>query len=95
MDSGGTAVIPQGATVSPELANPEDQKARELTKYHVANPDQIERMARCRAATEDLIMAIVRNCPANADRSAAIRKARECLMTANAAIVLPAGVTDF
>ncbi len=74
-------------SVTPEMALME--KAAELTRYHAADTDQIEKMARVRNATAALIEAIVINCPPCADRSAAIRKVREALMTSNAAIVLP------
>jgi hypothetical protein len=65
------------------------EASNEFTRYHPASDEQIERMTSVRAATADLIIAIMGSCPPCADRSAAIRKAREALMTANAAIVLP------
>lgn len=57
--------------------------------YHSANSKQIEAMAAIRSKAfelAELIEYLVPSCP---DRSAAIRKIREAIMTANAAIVIP------
>lgn len=72
---------------SPELSIRE--KAHLIVTYHQPNQDGIEKITRIRQATEDLIVAILENCPNSADKSAAIRKAREAMMTANASIVVP------
>lgn len=66
-----------------------EEKVAEYTKYHAADPEQIERMRIVREATANLMEKIVKNCKPNADRSAALRQARSALMWANAAIVLP------
>jgi len=65
------------------------EKAHLIVTYHQPNQEGIEKITRIRQATEDLIAAIMENCPASADRSAAVRKAREAMMTANASIVVP------
>lgn len=41
-----------------------------------------------RAAARDLVEVILTNCPPCADRTAAVRKVREAVMTANASIAL-------
>jgi hypothetical protein len=60
----------------------------EVVRHHAPNPDQLEAITHIRQSTADLISAIVRYAPKCADQAAAIRKAREAMMSANAAIVL-------
>lgn len=54
--------------------------------YHSPTPDQIPKYQEIREAGKKLAEAIVKNTPASADQSAAIRLVREAVMTANAAI---------
>jgi hypothetical protein len=56
--------------------------------YHSPNADQVARMQQIREKALVLARAIQHLVPAGADSSAAIRKLRECVMTANAGIVL-------
>lgn len=49
----------------------------------------VERCTNLRQAASKLFAALLLNCPAGADRSAAVRKIREGLMTANASILMP------
>jgi hypothetical protein len=56
--------------------------------YHAPTGDQPERYVKVRAAAEMFAQVIVACCPASADTTAAIRKVREAVMTANAAIAL-------
>ncbi len=65
------------------------EMVEEMVGYHQPTPQQVDKITNIRIATETLIIAIAQNCPECADRSAAIRKAREAMMTANAAIVVP------
>jgi hypothetical protein len=60
----------------------------EAFTYHAPSEDQIESMKQIRNIAMDLAHTIVRECPESADRSAALRKLREVVMTANASIVL-------
>lgn len=46
----------------------------------------VQRYAKVRQAGKDLAITILENTPPSADQSAAIRKVREAVMTANAAI---------
>ncbi len=55
-------------------------------KYHAPNETQIGQYALIRDAGKNLALRIYDNCPSSADRTAAIRKVREAVMTANAAI---------
>jgi len=54
--------------------------------YHDASPHQVTQYNSIRAAARALAEAILINAPPSADRSDAIRKVREAVMTANAAI---------
>lgn len=54
--------------------------------YHAPNAEQIDRYNAVRNTARSLAFVIFAECPDNADRSAAIRKLREAVMTANASI---------
>jgi len=54
--------------------------------YHTPSSDQIPRYDTIRRTARILARVILDNCPPSADRSAAIRQLRECVMTANASI---------
>lgn len=56
--------------------------------YHAPSPDQIPRYQAIRDAAKGLAAIILQNTPASADQTAALRKLRESVMTANAAIAL-------
>lgn len=56
--------------------------------YHAPNATQLPRYQELRNAGKALALAIARCCPPGADRSAALRKVREAVMTGNAAIAL-------
>jgi hypothetical protein len=70
--------------------NKMDDKAKvsEIFSYHAPTERQIESMKVIRGAALYLAEAIITECPASADRTTAIRKIREAVMTANASIVL-------
>ena len=54
--------------------------------YHAPTAEQQVAYGRIRAAGKAFAEAIVANTPASADQTAAIRLAREAVMTANAAV---------
>jgi hypothetical protein len=54
--------------------------------YHAPKGDQVERYQKIRDAGKALAEVILDCTPKSADQSAAIRKVREAIMTANAAI---------
>ena len=64
------------------------EMAQEITSYHKPDDSQIIAISNVRVAAMNMIIAIVENCPSSPDRSAAIRKVREAMMTANASIVV-------
>lgn len=54
--------------------------------YHAPEGEDPKKYEAIRAAGKALAEVIVRNTPASADQAAAVRKVREAVMTANAAI---------
>lgn len=64
------------------------QPLSDVVSYHAPTPDQITSITSIRSATQGLLDTIVANCPPSPDRSAALRKVREAMMTANASIVV-------
>lgn len=57
-----------------------------LFTYHAPKGDQAERYQKIREAGKNLAQVIIDSTPACPDQTAAIRKVREAIMTANAAI---------
>lgn len=68
------------------LVQAEDMES--LFTFHPPQGDQPQRYTMIRAAAKKLAQVIMECCPPSADRSAAVRKVREAVMTANAAIAL-------
>lgn len=60
----------------------------EMFQYHAPTGDQPTRYSIIRQEAAALARVIVKNTPAGPDQTAAIRKLRECVMTANASIAL-------
>jgi hypothetical protein len=60
----------------------------QLFTYHQPNPTQVQSLGTIRETAKFLAQTILANTPRGADQTAAIRLLRECVMTANAAIVL-------
>lgn len=56
--------------------------------YHPPKGDQVERYNVLREAAKQFAIAIVENTPPGPDQTFAIRKVREAVMTANAAIAI-------
>ena len=75
-----------------ELMHPSNkvtlENVKSVVRYHRPTGDQARRHEALSAATEHFLVAILENCPDCADRSAAIRHARDAKMTASAAIAL-------
>jgi len=63
-----------------------DEQIENWFTYHSPKHEQLERYQMLRDKAKELAYDIIVCCPEGADRSAAIRKLRECVMTANAAI---------
>jgi hypothetical protein len=58
----------------------------ELFTYHKPSPEQEEQYKEIRSAAKALVRVIDRVCPPGPDRTTAVRKIRESVMTANASI---------
>jgi len=58
----------------------------ELFTYHKPTDDQAHQYLRIREAAKELVRVIDREVPGGPDRTVAVRKIREAVMTANAAI---------
>lgn len=63
-----------------------DQTLINWFTYHAPDPDAVEQYARIRAAGLAMARVVVASTPPSADQTAALRKIREAVMTANAAI---------
>lgn len=63
----------------------EEQLAEWFT-YHIPTPEQVGQYGRLREAALVFARVVLEETPASADQSAALRKVREAVMTANAAI---------
>ena len=59
-----------------------------IFSYHAPKNDQVERYAKLREAAKAFAQVVLDCTPGSADQSAAIRKIREAVMTANAAIAI-------
>jgi hypothetical protein len=60
----------------------------ELFSYHAPTPETLPKFAAINQAAKNFAEVVLQNCPASADRSAAIRLIRDARMTANAAVAL-------
>jgi hypothetical protein len=78
----------KGACTEPRLSASSLAALEHVFSYHAPTPDQVDAIAEIRQKAKELALAIKINAPGCADTSAAIRKVREAMMTANAAIVL-------
>lgn len=64
------------------------EEIEDVFSYHAPREGQPERYEAIRSKARELAEVVIANCPSSADRTAAIRKLRECVMTANASIAL-------
>jgi hypothetical protein len=74
--------------MSQKLKGEEHLLVEQLFTYRPPDAEQIEQLGNVRNAAKGLAHVIMENCPKSADRTAAIRKLREAVMTADASIVL-------
>lgn len=64
------------------------KELEEMFTYHAPNDAQIGKYQVIRNTAKSLAHVIIDNTPPCADQTVAIRKLRECVMTANAAIAI-------
>jgi hypothetical protein len=62
------------------------ERLAEWFQYHAPTDDQVKSYQRIRDEAQRFAEVIVDETPESADQTAALRKLRECVMTANAAI---------
>jgi hypothetical protein len=65
-----------------------------LFKYHTPRPDQLPRYEEIRRFGKAFAKIVVESCPPGPDTTTAVRKIREAVMTANAAIALEPAPTQ-
>lgn len=65
---------------------PAQDAIERLFTYHKPTDEQAHQYLRIRNAAKNLVRCIDEECPPGPDRTAAVRKIREAVMTANAAI---------
>ncbi len=68
------------------ITQQEEEQLNNWFTYHAPGPNDAERYEKLRAAGGVLATVIYDLCPPSADRTAAIRKVREAIFTANASI---------
>jgi hypothetical protein len=69
-----------------EVPYSDEEKIENWFTYHTPKQGEPERYEEIRFHGKQMALCLVRNCPPSADRTAAIRKIREAVMTANASI---------
>lgn len=77
-----------GTIPTEELRAKEKASIDDIFSYHAPKGDQPARYEAIRAKARELAHIILDNVPSCADRSSALRKLREAVMVANAAIAL-------
>ena len=60
----------------------------DIFSYHAPTPEQLPRYDKIREGARVFARVLIDNTPRSPDQTAAIRKLRECVMTANAAVAL-------
>jgi hypothetical protein len=75
----------------PEISA-QSERIADLVSYHKPDADGVRRIDNIRAATQQMLLAILDNCPDSSDRAAAVQHARTAMMFANASIVVPQGL---
>ena len=79
------AIQGPGGEVGVPVEPPQDA-IEQLFTYHSPTEEQSHQYLRIRKAAKDLVRVIDAECPAGPDRTTAVRKVREAVMTANASI---------
>lgn len=60
----------------------------DLFSYHAPAPDDLVKYEAIRSAAKTFALTMLANTVPSADQTAALRKLRECVMTANASVAL-------
>jgi hypothetical protein len=70
----------------------DEEMLNDVFEHHAPTPEQRAKYEELRPAAKEFARVIMALCPPCADRSAALRKLREAVMTANASIALNGNV---
>ena len=70
------------------LTEAKRERLDDVFSYHAPTQDQQSALIAIRASAQAFAATVILNTPESADQSAALRKIREAVMTANAAVVL-------
>lgn len=79
---------PATASVLPDLSTAELNWLEDIFQYHAPTEATIPKYVALRQAARQFAAVILTHCPKSADRSDALRKVREAVMIANAAVAL-------
>lgn len=66
---------------------PDEQRILDSFSYHKPSDGQVDRISNIRTVCKNAALGIIANVKPSADRTAALRKVHEAMMTANKAIV--------
>lgn len=69
------------------MGKTDEEIIESLFTYHAPDEEQIAKLKRVRDAARSFATVLFAECPSSADRSAAIRKLRETVQTANCSII--------
>lgn len=75
-------------SVFTELTSEQKQLLEDVFTYHPADEASLPKYAALRESAKAFASVMIQTCPPSADRTAALRKVREAVMTANASIAL-------
>lgn len=75
-------------SVFTSLTEEQKQTLDNVFSYHPADEISLPKYAALRESAKAFAAVILQSCPPSADRTDALRKVRECVMTANAAVAL-------
>lgn len=65
-----------------------EEQVEDVFTYHSCGPEEEKKYVAIRGKAKEMAQVLFAHCPPSADRSAALRKLRECVMTANASVAL-------
>lgn len=70
------------------IPDTDQAKIDNVFSYHSPATEQIPKYEALRASAKAFAECVIEHCPSSADRTAALRKIREAVMTANASVAL-------
>lgn len=83
-----SVTVPFPTPAAPSLAVGSDEYIDEVFRYHAPGPEQLAHYEAIRAGAKEFARILAAHTPPSADRTAAFRKLREVVMTANGSVAL-------